>query len=126
MLSRETPQLTECLLINIVYIKYLCPKKQIYLYIVLCKLELLCYTARGTDLYLSTGIGIQTSVRLQALASAFNIPNKFSSLPKGMFGNFNGNISDDFVLPNGDTLGNNLTEREIFNKFSPKCNSFVS
>ncbi|XP_025078086.1 uncharacterized protein LOC112554507 isoform X2 [Pomacea canaliculata] len=67
-----------------------------------------------------SGIGIQTSVRLQALASAFNIPNKFSSLPKGMFGNFNGNISDDFVLPNGDTLGNNLTEREIFNKFSPK------
>ncbi|PVD36009.1 hypothetical protein C0Q70_02979, partial [Pomacea canaliculata] len=72
-----------------------------------------------------SGIGIQTSVRLQALASAFNIPNKFSSLPKGMFGNFNGNISDDFVLPNGDTLGNNLTEREIFNKFSPKSVAYI-
>ena len=41
----------------------------------------------------------------------------------GLVGNFNGNSTDDFILPNGTAVfvGQNATEKQIFEEFGQKC-----
>lgn len=39
---------------------------------------------------------------------------KYQGLTKGLLGNFNGNNADDFIFPNGTTLPNNTSERELY------------
>ncbi|XP_053387796.1 mucin-like protein [Mercenaria mercenaria] len=42
------------------------------------------------------------------------VPTHFKNLTKGLLGNYNGDASDDFAMPNGTVLKENITEREIF------------
>ena len=56
------------------------------------------------------------------LAVSIDVPNRYKGMPKGLLGNFNSDLSDEFILPNGTSLGNqNLTESEIFYEFGQKC-----
>ncbi|XP_025082446.1 uncharacterized protein LOC112557056 isoform X3 [Pomacea canaliculata] len=67
----------------------------------------------------SSGIGLTISVGFKSLDIAVTMPEEFRGLIKGLLGNFNGNPSDDFLLPNGRTLSSNLTDRQIYETFGP-------
>jgi hypothetical protein len=44
-------------------------------------------------------------------------------LEQGLMGNFDGDPNNDFILPNGTVLQNNMTEsdRKIFENFGRHC-----
>ncbi|KAK7478693.1 hypothetical protein BaRGS_00030078, partial [Batillaria attramentaria] len=64
-----------------------------------------------------SGLGLATSVRMKSLAVSVNVPLAFKGQTRGLLGDYNGNKEDDFILPNGTVLSNNLTERQIFEQF---------
>ncbi|XP_025078476.1 mucin-like protein [Pomacea canaliculata] len=64
-----------------------------------------------------SGIGLQISVSMKALAIGVSFPTMFRNMTKGLLGNFNGDNTDDFVLPGGQVLRNNLTEKQILSMF---------
>jgi hypothetical protein len=41
----------------------------------------------------------------------------------GLMGNYNGDITDDFVLPDGSSAGNPtaLTEQQVYTQFGNQC-----
>ena len=40
----------------------------------------------------------------------------------GLVGKFNGDVSDDFTVPDGSTININSTDETIFHQFGQKCN----
>ena len=70
---------------------------------------------------LNTGINLGVSIHHGSLAQSFSIPNVFRNRATGLMGNFNDNPDDDFILPNGTMLPNDMTERQIFNQFGSQC-----
>ncbi|XP_025078211.1 mucin-like protein isoform X1 [Pomacea canaliculata] len=67
-----------------------------------------------------SGISLQIYIRMKALVIGIAMPHNFQTLTKGMLGNFNGDETDDFILPSGERLNNSLSERQIFNLFANK------
>jgi hypothetical protein len=51
------------------------------------------------------------------------INEKYKGLVLGLMGNFDGNKTNDFILPNGTVLTGNTTttERDIFYNFGHSC-----
>ena len=49
------------------------------------------------------------------------MPLGYRNLTKGLLGNFNGVKDDDFVLPDNTILNSDLTDRQIYEDFGPKC-----
>lgn len=72
------------------------------------------------------GIGLQISVSMKALAIGVSFPTIFRNSTKGLLGNFNGDNTDDFVLPGGQVLRNNLTEKEILIMFCLQCKQCIA
>lgn len=78
------------------------------------------YTDRFV-LSLNTEIQLTLSIGFKSLEFSISMPTKFENLTRGLLGNFNGNKNDDFVLPNGQILNSNITDRQIFEIFGPAC-----
>ncbi|XP_059152070.1 uncharacterized protein LOC131938174 [Physella acuta] len=64
------------------------------------------------------GVTIQVHVAVRSLTIVTEVPIDLQGETKGLLGNFNGNMTDEFILPDGVVLSANLTERELFQQFS--------
>lgn len=64
---------------------------------------------------------------MRFLISEVIIENEYKGHAKGLMGNFDGNSTNDFVLPNNTILDNDETntERKIYNNFGQKCKLFI-
>ncbi|KAH9505488.1 hypothetical protein Btru_057442, partial [Bulinus truncatus] len=65
-----------------------------------------------------SGVSIKVYVAAKSLLIEFNVQKEFQNATESLLGNFNGNMSDDFTLPNGTVLPANISEREIYHKFA--------
>jgi hypothetical protein len=68
-----------------------------------------------------TGMVVSVSVGVRSLALNLATPKTFANQTKGLLGNFNGDPTDDFRLPNDTLLPNNMTDREIHYTFGMAC-----
>ncbi|XP_053386927.1 uncharacterized protein LOC123542089 isoform X2 [Mercenaria mercenaria] len=59
-------------------------------------------------------VSLIISIGVEMLSLSTFVPENLKNLTKGLLGNYNGDPSDDFAMPNGTVLKPNLTEREIF------------
>lgn len=64
---------------------------------------------------------------MRFLISEVVVDSEYGSHAKGLMGNFDGNATNDFVLPNGTFLDENATrtERNIYNNFGQKCKHII-
>lgn len=70
---------------------------------------------------LLSGISVGVTLGIRMLSVSVSLTDDLKTLPKGLLGNFDGNATNDFVLPDGTILSNNMTDREIFTGFGEKC-----
>lgn len=68
-------------------------------------------------------ITVRISLEKSMLLSETLVNKKYKGLTSGLMGNFDGNDSNDFILPNGTVLNENSTktERDIFFNFGQHC-----
>ena len=66
------------------------------------------------------GIGLTTKVSSGILSFVLTVPEEMNGTTVGLVGNFNGNITDDFIYPNGTVLSDGATDREI-HTFGQAC-----
>ena len=71
-------------------------------------------------------IQLTISIGYKSLDISISMPTKHKTETKGLLGNFNGVKNDDFVLPNGTTLSSDLSDRQIYEDFGPKCKLFMT
>lgn len=76
-----------------------------------------------TDVYFHSEIEIKIQVKTLQLALSTTIPEEYKGQVKGLMGDFDGDPDNDFILPDGTVLHNNLTEsdRQIFENFGKHC-----
>ncbi|KAH9524469.1 hypothetical protein Btru_054660 [Bulinus truncatus] len=65
-----------------------------------------------------TCVSIKVYVASKSLLIEYSVPNDYQNYTEGLVGNFNGNTSDDFTLPNGRVLSTNASEKEIYHQFA--------
>nr|KAG5705631.1 hypothetical protein BaRGS_034829 [Batillaria attramentaria] len=65
-------------------------------------------------------ISLSVSVGLSSLDMSVTIPEEFKGQPSGLMGNYNDDDTDDFVLADGTTLSNTLSERQLYDQFGTK------
>ncbi|KAK6971066.1 latent-transforming growth factor beta-binding protein 4, partial [Biomphalaria glabrata] len=65
-----------------------------------------------------SGVVIKVYVASKSLLIEFNVPKDLQNVTKGLLGNFNGNLSDEFILPDGTVLSANISEREIYHLYA--------
>lgn len=70
-----------------------------------------------------TEITVKISLGVRFLALETMVDEKYRGEVTGLMGNFDGNSTNDFLLPNGTTLyGSDVaTERGIYNNFGQLC-----
>lgn len=70
-----------------------------------------------------SAITIKFSIGVRFLTSESMVDEKYSGQVVGLMGNFDGNSTNDFILPNGTILyGSEVdTERKIYNNFGQLC-----
>ncbi|XP_059158902.1 mucin-like protein [Physella acuta] len=66
------------------------------------------------------GVSMIVRVGVQNLELEIQVVKTLKNKTRGLLGNFNGKIDDEFTLPNGTTLSPNLTESQIFYNFATK------
>lgn len=68
-------------------------------------------------------ITIKVGLGVRFLTCEAVVDNAYNGSVTGLMGNFDGNSSNDFVLPNGTTLtGNSIeSERSIYKNFGQAC-----
>lgn len=66
---------------------------------------------------------VKVSLGVRFLISEVVVDSDYGGHAKGLMGNFDGNPTNDFILPNGTILNKNSTktEREIYNNFGQQC-----
>uniref|UniRef100_A0A8W8NAK6 Uncharacterized protein n=1 Tax=Magallana gigas TaxID=29159 RepID=A0A8W8NAK6_MAGGI len=69
--------------------------------------------------FLQTSIIVKVSLGVRFLISEVVVDSEYGGHAKGLMGNFDGNPTNDFILPNGTILNKNLTktERNVYNNF---------
>lgn len=91
---------------------------------------------RWTDIFLLTfkffhvfveAVILKVSLGVRFLVSEVVVDSEYRGHAKGLMGNFDGDATNDFVLPNGTFLDINATrtERNIYNNFGQKCNHMI-
>ncbi|XP_055957125.1 fibrillin-1-like isoform X3 [Patella vulgata] len=65
----------------------------------------------------SSGISLTVTPGLKLLTISCTVPEDYMNSTRGLMGNFNNDVNDDFALPNGTVLSPNITEREIYRDF---------
>ncbi|XP_070175366.1 fibrillin-3-like [Littorina saxatilis] len=71
------------------------------------------------EISFQSGISLKISVRIKSLAMSLSLPKTFRNKTKGLMGNFNGIKDDEFILPDGTSMGPDPTERHVFQTFGP-------
>ncbi|KAK6970572.1 mucin-like protein [Biomphalaria glabrata] len=66
------------------------------------------------------GVSITVYVAVKSLLIEVNVPKTMENKTRGLLGNFNGNKTDEFILPDGQLLPANLSERQIYQEFAKK------
>jgi hypothetical protein len=68
-------------------------------------------------------IEIKIQVKSRQLTMSTTISEQYKGQVQGLMGNFDGDPNNDFILPNGTVLQNNMTEagRTIFENFGRHC-----
>jgi hypothetical protein len=68
-------------------------------------------------------IEIKIQVKSRQLTMSTTISEEYKGQVQGLMGNFDGDPNNDFILPNGTVLQNNMTEsgRTIFENFGRHC-----
>lgn len=68
-------------------------------------------------------ITVRISLEKSMLLSEILVNKQYKGQTSGLMGNFDGNDSNDFILPNGTVLDENATktERDIFFNFGQHC-----
>ncbi|KAK7092486.1 hypothetical protein V1264_008224 [Littorina saxatilis] len=62
-------------------------------------------------------ITVAVSIGLRSLVLGVAMPEKFRNMTKGLLGNYNTIKTDDFVLPNGTVLNDDITDRQLHEQF---------
>ncbi len=70
------------------------------------------------------GIGLTTRVSSGILSFVLTVPEELNGTTKGLVGNFNRNITDDFMYPNGTVLSDGASDREI-HEFGQTCKKSI-
>ncbi|XP_065942268.1 uncharacterized protein [Magallana gigas] len=72
--------------------------------------------------FLQTSIILRVYMGVRFLVSEVVVDSTYSGFAKGLMGNFDGNATNDFILPNGTLLYENATktERDIYFNFGQK------
>ena len=73
----------------------------------------------------SSGISLEIRHLTQMLTIAFAAPQSFRETTMGLLGTWNGNVSDDFLRPDGTYLDVNATEEDIYYNFGEECRFHV-
>ena len=68
-------------------------------------------------------IEVKIQVKTRQLTLSTTISEEYKGQMQGLMGNFDGDPNNDFILPNGTVLQNNMTEsdRKIFENFGRHC-----
>lgn len=72
---------------------------------------------------LSPDFALEVELRNQLLDFRLTIPSKFQGTgysSSGLLGNNDGDSTNDFILPNGTTLSDAMTDKEIFS-YGQQC-----
>lgn len=66
---------------------------------------------------------VKVSLGVRFLISEVVVDSEYGGHAKGLMGNFDGNPTNDFILPNGTILNKNSTktERDVYNNFGQQC-----
>ena len=84
--------------------------------------------ARGVTLTIATdlsqvnvqfnnGVGLRVFIFPESMSFLFQLDESFRGSMKGLLGNFNGDTSDDLMLPNGSSIVSNSTLQQIHYQF---------
>ena len=68
----------------------------------------------------STGVSITVSLSFGMLNFLGALPQNLRGIPVGLLGNFNGDISDDLIYPNGTMLDMNSSDA-LIHDFGQSC-----
>ena len=72
----------------------------------------------------NNGLAVTISVALMCMMNiVVNLPEEYESQTRGLMGNFNGDSTDDFILPSGIMLDDGASDRMI-HMFGQACGSF--
>ena len=66
------------------------------------------------------GISVTISLSFGLLSFVASLPQEFQGITTGLLGNFNGDIEDDYMYPNGTTLDPDASDRMIHD-FGQSC-----
>uniref|UniRef100_A0A8W8N7V2 Fibrillin-1 n=1 Tax=Magallana gigas TaxID=29159 RepID=A0A8W8N7V2_MAGGI len=72
--------------------------------------------------FLQTSVILRVNMGVRFLISEVVVDSTYSDFAKGLMGNFDGNATNEFILPNGTLLDENATktERDIYFNFGQK------
>ena len=70
---------------------------------------------------LENGIRIRKAANGTLLTIVTALSPSYQNSSVGLVGKWNGNIDDDFTLPNGTVLPIDMSESDIFYKFGEEC-----
>jgi hypothetical protein len=62
----------------------------------------------------STGISLNISASVEMLSLNTIVPKTLHNVTTGLLGNYDGLSSNDFMMPNGTVLSQDISEREVF------------
>lgn len=68
------------------------------------------------------GVSVTITLLNGILSFVAGLPQDFMGETKGLLGNFNENVTDDLIFPNGTLLGTGATDRMI-HLFGQSCNA---
>ena len=68
----------------------------------------------------SNGVSITATASFGILGFVVTVPQEFQGMSMGLLGNFNSDVTDDMMYPNGTTLELGASDREIHN-FGQSC-----
>lgn len=81
----------------------------------------------NSSMFFVEAVILKVSLGVRFLISEVVVDSEYRGHAKGLMGNFDGDATNDFVLPNGTFLDKNATrtERNIYNNFGQKCNQLI-
>ena len=82
-----------------------------------------CWNFIWLQWFIFSGIQLNIQVKTRQLTLSATVPDEFKGDVTGLMGNFDGDKTNEYILPNGTILDSDDTdtERKIYNTFGQKC-----